>query len=120
MGRSRNYDKEFTQNDKLKKENAQLKRDIAKLRRQLERLNIDHDRYRTLKELDHKQRQADRKAEKAKKDRTCFECGKGKMKLFKIFRPDGEFYLRRCVHPGDTKGCGHQTRLKKFTENVEE
>ncbi len=119
MGKSRNYDKEFGLIDRLKKENSQLKRDLAKLRRQVDRLNLDNDRYRTLRELTHKQTQTNRKAEKAKRDRTCFECGKGKMRMVKIWKPDGEYYLRKCMI-GTEPGCGHQTRLKKLTPDVEE
>ena len=116
MGKSRTYDKDFGLIDRLKKENAQLKRDYAKLRKQVERLNLDHDRYRTLRELVHKQTQEERKVEKGKKNRVCFECGKGVMQLHKIWRPDGNFYLRRC----SLEGCGHQTKLKKLTPEVEE
>jgi len=120
MGKSRNYDREFGLVDRLKKENAQLKREYAKLRRQVERLNLDHERYRTVRELLHKQTQEERRFEKSKKKRTCFECGRGQMKLFKIGRPDGEFYFRRCTFDNNEEGCGHKTRLKKFTEEVEE
>lgn len=116
MGKSRNYDKEVRLIDKLKKENAELKRENAKIRRQVERLNLDHDRYRTLRELVHKQVQEDRASKKAKKDWTCFQCGKGQMRIHIFPRRDGMFYYRSC----DLPECGHRTQLKKHTPEVEE
>lgn len=116
MGKSRNYDKESKLIDQLKHENAKLKRENAKIRRQIDRLNLDHDRYRTLRELVHKQTQEERRKAKAKKDWTCHECGRGTMKLILMPRRDGNFYFRAC----DMEGCGHRTVLKKYTEDVEE
>lgn len=116
MGKSRNYDRESKLIDQLKRENKQLKQDYAKLRRQVDRLNLDHDRYRTLRELVHKQTQEERKKEQSKKDWSCWECGKGTMKLVLLPRRDGTFYFRKC----DLEGCGHRTEMKKHTSDVEE
>jgi arginyl-tRNA synthetase len=115
MGKSRNYDKEVQLIDRLKKENAELKRDLAKIRRQLDRLNIDHDRYRTLRELVHKQVQEDRHAKKTKDKWNCWQCGKGTLTLHIFPRRDGDFYYRSC----NMEGCGHRTPLKKYTPDVE-
>lgn len=114
MSKSRNYDKESKLIDRLKHENQQLKRENAKMRRQMDRLNLDHDRYRTLRELVHKQTQESRK--KPQEKWQCWECGKGTMRLILMPRLDGTFYLRRC----DLKECGHATKLKKHTKDVEE
>lgn len=116
MGKSRNYDREYDLLDKLKKENAQLKRDYAKLRRQVDRLNLDNDRYRTLKELVHKQAKEEQKSAKTRKDWTCFDCGKGTMKLHLLIRRDGTYYYRLC----SLSECGNRTKLKKHTSEVEE
>lgn len=116
MGKSRNYDKEAELIDRLKHENAKLKRELAKIRRQMDRLNLDHDRYRTLRELVHKQTQEERQSKKMKDKWICFECGKGTMKLQLFPRRDGNFYFRRCT----TEGCGHTTKLQKHTPDVEE
>jgi hypothetical protein len=117
MGKSRNYDKEAQLIDRLKKENSELKRENVKIRRQVERLNLDHDRYRTLRELVHKQTQEGRAKKKSGgKDWTCWECGKGQLRIKLVPRRDGAFYFRLC----DTDGCGHRTNLKKHTGDVEE
>lgn len=116
MGKSRNYDREFDLIDRLKKENAQLKRDYAKLRRQVDRLNLNNDRYRTLRELVHKQTQEERQAAKRKRDWTCHDCGKGTMRLIPLPRRDGNFYFRKC----DLEGCDNKTKLQKMTDKVEE
>lgn len=115
MGKSRNYDRESTLVDRLKRENAQLKRDYAKLRRQVDRLNLDNERYRTLKELVHKQSQEEKATVKRKKDWTCWNCGKGVLILHIFQRRDGSFYFRKC----NIEGCEKQTKLQKFTPEVE-
>lgn len=116
MGKSRNYDREYTLIERLKKENAELKRTVAKIRRQMDRLNIDHDRYRTLRELIHQQVQEERQSKKSKRDWTCHSCGKGLMKIYIFTRRDGTFYFRRCT----MEDCNNQTKLQKYSEGVEE
>ena len=116
MGRSKNYDREERLIDRLKAENAQLKRENSKIRKQIDRLNINHDRYRTLRELIHKQHAEARAVKKSKKDWTCFVCGKGTMRLEPFPRRDGTFYWRKC----DYSGCKNVTKLKKYTSDVED
>jgi hypothetical protein len=116
MSRSRNYDREFTQNDRLKRENSELKRALSKLQKVIDRLNLDVEQYRNLRDLVKKQAQDIKVPAKVDKNRVCFECGKGVLIIHKIPRLDGMFYVRRCSIPG----CGHQTRLKKYDEKVEE
>lgn len=114
MGKSRRYDRELELIDRLKRENEKLKRENVKIRRQVERLNLSHDRYRTLRELVHKQTQEERKAAQTKRDWTCFECGKGIMRLQLLPRRDGTFYLRRCTL------CSHSTKIQIHNDKVEE
>lgn len=116
MGKSRNYDREYELVDRLKKENSELKRTNTKLRRENDRLSAHHDKYKTLQEMVHKQNHEERRVEQTKKDWTCFECGKGTMKLHLFPRRDGTFYYRRC----SIKECGHQTTMKRHTKEVEE
>lgn len=116
MGKSRNYDREYSLLDRLKRENAELKRDCAKLRRQVQRFNLDNERYRNLKELVHKQTKEEQQVVKSKKDWTCFECGKGTMKLHLLISRDGTYYYRLC----SLEECGNRTKLKKHTSEVEE
>lgn len=108
MGKSRNYDKESRLIDRLKHENANLKRENAKLRR----LNDRH-----VADIQNRVQKAETEPKKKKsKDWTCDECGKGTMKFLLFSRHDGDFYFRSC----DLPGCGHRTRLKKYTKDVEE
>lgn len=46
----------------------------------------------------------------------CKTCLLGTLVLIKIPRQDGLFYIRKCNNPK----CKYATRLKKFTEEVEE
>lgn len=115
MGRkNRNCDKESTLIDRLKRENARLKRDYAKLRKQVDRLNIDHERYRTLRELVHKQTQEERAAKKDTKDWTCHSCGKGRMKIVILSIPGNPKYFRKCTI------CDNRTKSKNYTSEVED
>ena len=114
MGRkTRNCDREDTQVTKLKRENAKLKRDNAKLRKQISRLNIDHDRYRTLRELIHKQTQEARESKKQKKVRECWDCGKGTLDIMVLRIPGNPKYIRIC------NVCGKKTKAKAYTPEVD-
>ena len=116
MSRSRNYDREYTQIERLKKENAELKRDYAKLRKVVDRLNLDLREFQNLRELVGKQAKEVLNPKKAKRDWTCFECGKGTMSLHIMTRRDGTFYYRKCTLPE----CDHRTKLKRYNDEVEE
>lgn len=115
MGRkTKNCDREQTLVDRLKRENAKLKRDYAKLRKQVDRLNIEHERYRTLRELVHKQTQEAREAKKNKKDRQCWDCGKGTLDIVILPIPGNPKYFRKC------NVCGKRTKTQNHTPEVEE
>jgi hypothetical protein len=116
MSRSRNYDREFTLNDRLKKENAELKREVAKLRKTLNRRNFDSEQIQNPRHLEERKKSEAKNPSKSKKDWTCFDCARGVMQLKRITRRDGEFYLRRCSN----EECKHQTKLKKYNDKVEQ
>lgn len=115
MSRGRNYDKEFTQNDRLKKENSELKRELGKLRKVVSRLNLDIEQFRNLKELVVKQTNESKDHVKSKRDWTCFECARGIMCIHIIQRRDGTFYFRRCSN----EECGHRTKMQRYNDKVE-
>lgn len=52
---------------------------------------------------------------KAEKNWDCKTCGEGQLKLIKIPRQDGLFYIRKCDNPR----CKYATRLKRFSDDVE-
>ena len=107
-GRSRTYPKDG--DDKLRESNRELKAE-NRLRSLVERSDIrrlDH-----LEQLANKQKNEEVK-EHARRDWTCFECGKGHMKIVILPRRDGVFYFRSCTL------CENRTRSKKYTEEVEE
>lgn len=109
MGKNRNYDREVSLIDRLKKENGVLKRDNLKLRRENDRLkNLQHGVVKQVEEY--------REPKKTKKDWTCFGCGKGILRLHLFPRRDGNYYYRKCT----LEECGKQTTLKKYTSDVEE
>lgn len=111
---TRNYTKDEALVDKLKRENKRLKRDYAKLRKQVDRLNLEHERYRTLRELVHKQTQEARESKKAKKDRSCWQCGKGTLGIVILQIPGNPKYFRKC------NLCDHRTATKVYSTEVEE
>jgi ribosomal protein L37AE/L43A len=114
MGRkTRNCDKDQTLVDKLKRENARLKRDYAKLRKQVDRLNLEHERYRTLRELVHKQTQEARESKKKKQERVCWDCGKGTLDIMVLRIPGSPKYIRIC------NVCGKKTKAKAYTPEVD-
>ncbi len=110
MGKGRHFktDREHSRIQELSHKNKELQREIARLRRENERLRSQWvpPQETEVKEL------GDTKPKK--KDRTCYECGKGKLVMIKYGRFDGEWYIRSC----DT--CGYRTRSKKLTPEVEE
>lgn len=115
MRRSRNYDKEFSQNDRLKKENSELKRELSKLRKMIDRLNIDVEQFQGLRKLVEQQNEETKNVSKSKKDWTCFKCGRGVMQLKIHPRRDGPHYIRLCSF----KECGNRTKMKRYNNKVE-
>lgn len=51
-----------------------------------------------------------------KKNWECKTCNEGNLKLIKIPRQDGMFYIRKCDNPR----CKYSTRLKRFSDEVQE
>lgn len=76
----------------------------------------ENDRYRNLRGLVARQTQEEQEPKKAKRDWTCWECGKGILKMILFPKRDGHYYFRRCT----TIGCGHRTKMQKHNEEVEE
>lgn len=114
--KSRNCDKEYTADQKLKEENKRLKKENKALRKQIGRLDLDSERFNNLRELADKQYReelARRKEESVKKKWTCHECGKGILRLIIIPRRDGNFYFRAC------DACSKKTGMKKYHSEVE-
>ena len=104
--KSRSYDKEFDQLQKLKHENKKLKQELATLRKELNRV---YNRYDGLDDLLDQQYQETTKPKKEdlKKKWECFSCKQDYLRLLVITRPDGVYYLRRCPN------CSKKTKLQK-------
>lgn len=111
---TRNYSKNEELVDRLKRENKQLKRDYSKLRKQVDRLNLEHERYATLRELVHKQTKEARESKRAKKDRGCWQCGKGVLGIVILQIPGRPKYFRKC------NLCDHRTDTKEYNPKVVE
>ena len=109
--------KEQDQLQRLQRENEKLKRTIQSLRKQMARIDINQ--YQNLKEIIESQEDfysfEDKQEELKKlKDKwKCKECDKDILRLIIVPRLDGSFYFRRC------QNCGHKTKLKKYTEDIE-
>ena len=110
---NRNYDKENSQLDRLKKENETLKRKISALRKQIDRLNLDGDRYTALRELINQQTEEEAK-NSSRKDWTCFSCGRGRLKIVILPIKGSPKYFRKC------NGCSYRTKGKNYTKDVED
>lgn len=111
MGRGKNFktDKEHSRIQELSYKNKELQREVARLRREIEKLrnqwNAPYEKEEIKKEDLPKP---------TKKDRTCYDCGKGQLVMIKYGRFDGEWYYRNCNF------CNYRTRSKKLTSEVEE
>jgi hypothetical protein len=116
-GKGSRGDKEFSKIQKLAHENKKLKTEISRIRKNLNRLESGWcpgclDRY-------------DSKDEKMTlpepcltkpvgKDRTCFKCKEGKLRMVKYYKIAETWYYRKC------DSCPHRTRGKKFTPDVQD
>jgi len=113
LGKGKHFktDKEHSRIQELSHKNKELQREIARLRRENERLR---NQWVPPEELKVEENEMAQEAKPKKKDRTCYECGKGKLVMIKYGKPDGEWYYRSC------DVCGYRTRSKKLTPEVEE
>lgn len=110
MGKGRHFktDKENSRIQELSHKNRELQREVARLRRENKRL-----RNQWVPSGEPKTEEIPEVKPK-KKERICYECGKGRLVMFKYGRFDGEWYYRSC------NVCGYRTRSKKLTPEVEE
>lgn len=119
MGKNRKpntYDKEYSENQRLRRENDRLKKNIASLRKQIQRLDLD--RYANISELIAKQdreEQADIDAnalESLKKKWRCKDCGKGHLEIITFNKLNEEWYYRQCT------SCANRTRAQRMHDKV--
>ncbi|MBF0442901.1 MAG: hypothetical protein HQK54_13425 [Oligoflexales bacterium] len=119
MGKSRNSRgsrKEHDEIHHLREENQKLKRQLNRLRKQIAR--VDMDKFQNIREvIEAQQKEDDAFVEEMKQKKLiehwqCFKCGRDYLRLIIIYRPDGDFYFRRCPT------CNKRTKLKKLEENV--
>lgn len=116
-GKGGRTDKELTKIQRLAHANKKLKNEINRLRKNIARLDSGWcpgclQRYEgepqdpTLPEpcLE----------VPSKKDRTCFKCKEGKLRLVKYYKMSETHYFRKCSR------CEHRTKGKKWTPDVEE
>lgn len=112
-------DKEFTELQRLKHENQKLRRENGRLQKVLGR--IDVDRFNNLKELvnlhakEAKAEEDEKSLERLKKKWTCYECGKGYLRLVIFPKWDGDYYYRKCSNVY----CGHRTKAQRYSDKVE-
>lgn len=111
--------KEASEIQRLKHENQKLRRENSRLHKMLDRIDID--RIAQLRELvaqqskEAKAEESKKSLEKLKQKWTCFECGRGYLKLLIYPRYDGDYYYRKCSN----EECGHKTKAQIYKEGVE-
>jgi len=111
-------DRELKENQKLKQENQKLKRQISRLHKQISRLDLEN--FSTIREALEAQKKEDlvfveeTKQIDVKFKWCCHQCKEDYLRIVIISRPDGDFYFRKCP------SCENKTRLKPFTEKVEQ
>jgi hypothetical protein len=117
-GRSARTDNEFSSEQKIAHENKKLKLQIARLKKQIDRINSGwcpgclqkHEAEGT----EPMPPKVENIGKKVKKDRTCHKCQSDTLRIVMYTKMGEPWYLRRCP------SCGHRTRGKKYTPDVEE
>ena len=118
MGRkgNRNFDKEYTKEQKYRKELEKLKRENARLKKLIARINLEESA--NLKdeilrqERDNQIEITLKKQKQAEEAWRCWDCNEGilRLKIFEIH--NGARYYRKCDH------CSKRTSGKKYTKDV--
>jgi hypothetical protein len=115
-GKSQKTDKEFSKNQKLSHENKKLKNEISRLRKAITRIESgwcpgclkEHS------EPEEASLSEPSQTKVVRKDRTCFKCNEGQLRIFKYPKIGEMWYFRKC------DACGHRTNGKKFTPDVQD
>lgn len=118
-GKNARSDKELNKIQRLAHENKKLKQEIGRLKKLLNRLDSGWCNGCIKKYEESPQENGLPEPTLANppiKDRTCFRCKEGKLRIVKYYKVDQEYYFRAC----DMPGCGHRTRGKKLTPEVQE
>ena len=103
----RNYNKrEFDQLDKLKKENRQLKIEVARLRKLADKA-VNYEQVLAIT----KEKKKEEK-QKSKEEWLCWECGRGYLRIIRLYQRNGVYYFRACDK------CEHRTKKKKWSKDV--
>lgn len=116
-GKGNKTDKELNKIQKLAHENKKLKNEINRLRKAVTRVESGWcpgclEKYEGKENSENLPEPC--LTVLPEKDRTCFKCSEGKLKIVKYYKLEETYYFRGCDH------CGHRTRGKKWTPDVKE
>lgn len=109
LGRGKHFktDKEQSRERELSYKNKELQREVARLRKEVEK-------YRSAwGGSEEKEKEAPQPKLRVK-DRTCYSCKEGKLKLKKFWKAGEDWYKRSCDQ------CDYSTRPKRWNEDVAE
>ena len=116
-GKDGKTDKELSKIQKLAYQNKKLKHEIAKMRKTLSRLDSGWCPG-CLERYDGKEEEVELpepcQTKWVGKDRTCFKCKEGVLRIVKYYKITDTWYYRACSQ------CDHRTKGKKFTPDVQD
>jgi predicted RNase H-like nuclease (RuvC/YqgF family) len=124
-GKAQKIDKEFGKIQKLSNDNKYLKEEVERLQKKLDRIesgwcancikNYEVGDAKHPPKLAKTKKKVEKAEEKPKsKDRTCYKCKTGKLKIVKYPKLGEIYYFRKC------ESCTHRTRAKKYDDKVED
>jgi hypothetical protein len=112
-GRSPRTDKEITATQRLAHEKRELQKEVGRLKKQLARFDagwcpscFERANGGSAPEIEQEQPKP--------KNRICFKCHEGNLKLFKYHKGEEVWYFRSC------ETCGHRTKGKIYTDEVKD
>lgn len=106
------YKKELRCCDKTKYEVKKLKTEKKQLEKVIDELLMKISHYDDVLEITKEKKKEEKKVNK--EDWLCHHCGRGYLKITRIYQKNGVFYIRIC----DNDNCNNKTKKQKWSKEV--